>query len=534
MHTPATALAWALLVLTTTLTAAFPIYTLDATSPFLARSAAADNTTSDTALKHCLHTSGGYERSYATTSSYSALSASYNPLFDYKPFVVAVPSTTAEISAIVKCVAAQNGTYKLSPRSGGHSYEAYSLGGHDGAVVVDLRLLSNMTVSRSAKTATVGAGVRLGALATHIWEQGGFALPHGTCPLVGVSGHALGGGFGFTTRAWGFLLDRITHMTMVDVDGVVRSVSADENADLWWALRGAGSSNFGIVTEFTFALEDAPTSIVNYAYSYASNAECARAVVALQNMTLSQKAAEGLEPAFGGELLVAGEAAGDFGGNACRLSGQHIGTTQSDHDALMRRFHTQAGISAAAAAVKPFTHWLDALQDIMGPLNVTANGDHEQFYAKSLVQPPTPTYDYDSALALIQKLNAYAGLHGTGNSISFDFLGPLSYPSAHVDASTSSFNAHGSGFVYQFYSYAFPGNEDAQAQQDVHAALDDLVRTAKASGDVEWGAYVNYVDARQEDWGRAYYADGLDRLKALKGTWDARDVFWFPQGLSSA
>lgn len=532
-------LALATLAATATLftpATAFPIYTLHPSATSLSGLLArADNSTST--LETCLSNTGGYDLSYSTSSDYARLSSSYNPIFDYKPLVIALPYTEDEVAGIVRCVSAQGGAQKLSPRSGGHSYEAYSLGGQDGSVVIDLRHLHNITVDQGAKQATVGAGVRLGTLAQKIWDEGQFALPHGTCPMVGVAGHALGGGFGYTTRAWGFLLDRITSMRMVTHDGQVVTVSSGSNPDLWWGLRGGGANNFGVVTEFTFALQPAPSTIYNYAYSYASDDDCAKAIVALQNMTLAPSAESGLESAFGGELLIAGQAGGDFDGNACQLSGQHIDTSREAHDALMTRFHTQAGITPATSSVTPFSSWIQSLVNIMGDLNTTGkvSSDHEQFYAKSLVQPAVPTYNFSSAQALVDQLNSVAGLQGTGNSISFDFLGPLSYPSAQVDATTSAFNAHNATFISQFYSYGFPANDNPTAQQQVWTAFDSLVNTAKQSDpQADWGAYVNYVDARLQHWPQAYYATALDRLKSLKSKWDPQTVFDFPQGLAHA
>lgn len=532
MPTATQTLGWALL-LSATLSAAFPVYHFDPSWLAPRSDNGSSSSSSTSALQQCLSTTGG-QLSYSSSSTYANLSTSYNPLFDYKPLVITLPSTQHEVAAIVKCVSAQNGTQKLSPKSGGHSYTAYSLGGHDGSVVIDLRSLDDVVVNATAQTASVGAGVRLGRLAQQIWDQGKFALPHGTCPYVGVAGHALGGGFGFTTRAWGFLLDRITEMHMADVNGTLRTVTRDEQPDLWWALRGGGSNNFGVVTRFTFSLEKAPQQILNYAYTYSSNEDCANAVVALQDMTLANDTQSGLEAKFGGELLVAGEAGGDFNGGACQLSGQHIDVSQQEHDALMDRFHSQADIKPASSSVKPFSSWIQALEDIMGSLDVSSpSTDHEQFYAKSLVQPNVATYNSSSALNLVQKLNAYAGLQGTGNSISFDFLGPLSYPASQ--AGTASFNAHNASFVYQFYSYGFPANDRPDAQQAVYAAFDDLVSTAQSSDpEAEWGAYVNYVDARLDNWAQMYYGDALDRLKRVKREWDPQDVFWFPQGLASA
>lgn len=504
--------------------AAFPLYSVHGDSLWMAR---ADNTS----LESCLSSSGGFEQAYASSGDYTALTSSYNPLFSYKPLVVAVPNTESEVASIVKCVAAHEGRQKLSPKSGGHSYEAYSLGGQDGSVVIDLSRLDSIQVDQANKTAAVGAGVRLGTLAQGIWDQGKFALPHGTCPLVGVSGHALGGGFGYTTRAWGFLLDRIQSMRVVTSKADVITVSAEENTDLWWGLRGGGANNFGVVTQFTFALQDAPTQTLNYNYAYATNEDCAKAIVAIQDMSNDPDTSTGLQAELGGELLVAGSAAGDFDGNACQLAGQHINTAREAHDALMARLHTRAGVQPATTSVKPFDSWIDALTDLMGNLSATGP-QHEQFYAKSLVQPTPARYNYTSALALVSELNSYAGLRGTGNSISFDFLGALAY-SAKMES--ASFNAHGATLINQFYSYGFPSNDDPDAQQDVWKAFDSLVQTAKASApDADWGAYVNYVDARLDDWAHAYYGAALDRLKQLKSTWDPQSVFDFPQGLAHA
>ena len=164
---PTLTLTFGALLALTTSTTAFPLYTSSSSS------------TSNSSLQHCLHLTGGYQRAYPSNSSYATLASSYNPIFTYKPYVIAVPSTTDEIAGIVRCVAAQHGGVKLSSKSGGHSYQAYSLGGHDGSVVVDLRRFDGVSVDSERKTATVGAGVRLGKLAEQIFEQGGLRCPMG-------------------------------------------------------------------------------------------------------------------------------------------------------------------------------------------------------------------------------------------------------------------------------------------------------------------------------------------------------------------
>lgn len=144
-----------------------------------------------TSLRSCLDYSGA-QLSYPGGAGFASVSAAENTVFSYAPAVVAAPSSQQQVQALVKCVAAENGRAKIVPRSGGHSYAAYSIGGQDGSVVLDLAKLKSVTVTGT--TAKVGAGQTLGPLARILGEKG-YALPHGTCPQVGTGGHSLGGGW---------------------------------------------------------------------------------------------------------------------------------------------------------------------------------------------------------------------------------------------------------------------------------------------------------------------------------------------------
>ena len=92
------------------------------------------------------------------------------------------------------------------------------------------------------------------------------ALAHGTCPYVGIGGHAGQGGFGLPSRAWGLLADQITSLEIVTADGSIRTASKTQNSDLFWAATGAGAS-FGIITSFTAQTHAALDSIA-FAYNY--------------------------------------------------------------------------------------------------------------------------------------------------------------------------------------------------------------------------------------------------------------------------
>jgi FAD/FMN-containing dehydrogenase len=231
--------------------------------------------------RSCLEASG-VAVTYPGDSAFSTQSQPENSVLPYTPAAIAAPASADEVASVTRCVAAQNGDVKVVPKSGGHSYTSASLGGQNGSVVIDLKQhLTAITIDADAKTATVQAGATLGPLAQALGEKG-FALPHGTCPTVGVGGHSLGGGWGFTSRSWGWLLDHIVSMQLVTPDGSIKSVNATSEPDLFWALRGAGASNFGTVTEFTYSLEDAPESVVNYSFTYPSNDDCVQLILAVQ------------------------------------------------------------------------------------------------------------------------------------------------------------------------------------------------------------------------------------------------------------
>ena len=101
-------------------------------------------------------------------------------------------------------------------------------------------------------------------------------MAHGTCPYVGIGGHAGQGGFGLPSRAWGLLADQVKSLEIVTADGQIRTASPTQNADLFWAATGAGAS-FGIITSFTTVTHAAPNSTAftyefkNYTYKQASD-----------------------------------------------------------------------------------------------------------------------------------------------------------------------------------------------------------------------------------------------------------------------
>jgi FAD/FMN-containing dehydrogenase len=172
----------------------------------------------------------------------------YNFMIDRKPAAVVRCASAEDVAATVRYAAEHS--LDIAVRGGAHSVPGF--GTADGAVVADLAALSGVQVDPATQSARVGGGTTWGGFNEAAGAHG-LATTGGVISTTGVGGLTLGGGIGYLARAHGFSCDNVTAARMVLADGRMVTASEDENADLFWAIRGGGG-NFGIVTEFTFRL----------------------------------------------------------------------------------------------------------------------------------------------------------------------------------------------------------------------------------------------------------------------------------------
>ena len=169
----------------------------------------------------------------SSSSDFAQLSKPFNLRLQYTPAVIVLPRTVRHVQDAVVC-ANQNGA-KVQAKSGGHSYASYSSGGQNGSVIINLENFQEITLNDQF-IAKVGSGVRLGNLALGIYNQNNAkrALSHGTCPGVGLGGHATHGGYGSVSRAWGLALDAITAMDVVLANGSCVHTTSTSYPDLYY------------------------------------------------------------------------------------------------------------------------------------------------------------------------------------------------------------------------------------------------------------------------------------------------------------
>jgi FAD/FMN-containing dehydrogenase len=179
---------------------------------------------------------------------YDASRALYNGMIDKRPLIIAKCADVADVMKAVNF--GRDNSLRIAIRCGGHN--GPGLGSVDDGLVIDLAAMKGVRVDPAARTARVGAGCTQGDVdhATHAF---GLAVPAGIISSTGIAGLTLSGGHGYLSRKYGLTIDNLLEADVVLADGSFVTANKDQNAELFWALRGGGG-NFGVVTSFLFQL----------------------------------------------------------------------------------------------------------------------------------------------------------------------------------------------------------------------------------------------------------------------------------------
>jgi len=424
-------------------------------------------------------------------AGYALARLEYDSAYDaVMPLAVVQPLDAADVAAVIRW-ATKTGVHVVA-RSGGHSYGGYST--ISNGVVVDLQRLKGVAVSQGQ--AIVGAGARLGniynSLGTH-----GLAIPAGTCPSVGIGGHALGGGFGLASRAWGVASDNVVAAQIVTADGKVIVADAKHHPDLYWACRGGGGGNFGIVTRFTFRTH----AVAQGSYFVATWPWAQAGEVIASFLAWAPHQPDAL-----GALcrLAAGP-----GGPTVQVFGQFLGSETALKSALASLQPPATKLTTGTAS------WLDLVRRWAGclghPLPECSVPGHTAFAGASDYIATVPTQAQLAKFALVvEARGASSGallIDAYGGAINRVKPGATAFVHRNVLASI------------QYYS----GGVGARTWVDSsRAALKPAVSGA---------AYVNYIDPHLANWQQAYYGANLSRLRAVKKKYDPHNLFHFPQSI---
>ena len=179
---------------------------------------------------------------------YDAARSIWNGMIDKHPGLIVRCTGVADVISAVRF--ARENELLVSVRGGGHNVGGLAL--CDGGLVIDLSLMKGVHIDPVSRTARAQPGLTLGEL-DHETQAFDFSVPAGIVSTTGIAGLTLGGGFGWLNRKYGLTCDNLLSADVVTADGQVVTTSENENADLFWGIRGGGG-NFGIVISFKYQM----------------------------------------------------------------------------------------------------------------------------------------------------------------------------------------------------------------------------------------------------------------------------------------
>jgi UDP-N-acetylenolpyruvoylglucosamine reductase len=434
--------------------------------------------------------------------TYDVVRMVYNGMIDRHPRLIARCVDVADVITAVNF--AREHRLTLSVRGGSHNVTGFAV--CDDGLVLDLSGMKGVRVDPERRTARAEGGCTWGDFdhATHAF---GLATPGGVLSTTGVAGLTLGGGFGYLSRKYGLSCDNLISVDVVTAEGQFLVASADENEDLFWAVRGGGG-NFGVVTSFEFELH--PVGMV-YGGPVFYPIEQSGEVMRFYRDFISQ-ASEDLGAFFGFHVAPPAPFVPEHlhGAQVCAIVSCYTGPMDQAEEVL-----------------KPIRDFGTPVLDLMGPLPYPALNS----LFDALLHPGLHHYwKADFVEELTDEAIAVHLQHGphVPNFLSLMHLYPLDGAVQRVGSHETAYSYRNARFVHIIAGVdsdttAMP--EHTEWVRDYWSALHP-----HSAG----GAYVNFLMDEGEDRIRATYRDSYERLVELKRKYDPNNLFHMNQNISPA
>jgi FAD/FMN-containing dehydrogenase len=456
------------------------------------------------------------------SAGYATARLLFDPRFDgSRPAAVAYCATPRNVTA---CLAfSRRFGLPIAVRAGGHSYGGWST---TYGLVIDVSMMSKITIDSAARTARVGAGTLLIDLYSRLAADG-LAVPGGSCPTVGVAGLALGGGVGVVGRRFGLTCDNIKAVQIVTADGNVRECNEAADRELFWACRGGGGGSFGVVTAFTFATYRAPDLVLFFLRWPWSQAA--------QVISAWQSWAPFAPDDLWSNLHIAATPGGAV--PSITVGGTYAGNL-AGAQALLGRLYAAAGSAPASIFVRS-EPYLSAMLVEAGCAELSVAQCHQptqhpagvlgrqpQFAKSDFFTARLPPHGIRTLLAAVERMQTVDGGPGAAGGVAFDAFGGAIN---RVDPAATAFVHRDALFLAQYsttWTHLRAGAAAVTRQRtwlrSCHADMRPYT-----SGE----AYQNYADPDLADWQRAYYGSNYPALRRVKAAVDPANVFRFPQSV---
>ena len=404
---------------------------------------------------------------------YKTFAEIYNPSYDQTPGFIAVPANTHDIKRCLQ-VAHKFGV-PVAVKSGGHCFAGYSAIDSDGFVI---SMYNFKSVTRKNDIATVGAGAEWRNVYEEL-ENSEYVAVGGCCTMVCVGGYVLGGGYGLLSRSHGGLAcDKLISVSMVTADGQkIVVASAKENEELFWALKGGGGGNFGLVFSAEIRLSKKPKYFVWERLEYRGTENIKRA------MSLVGKVLISLPKELNLDMLLHY--------NRLTLEAVYSDVNETAVIDALNKFECTSRHKVLQS--DSYAEFVEEYSKRHGYVKREAN----PIYIKGVLidSLPVDLIDYFASLSIpLYCLLVFVHVGGDIKQVS-----PTSTAFPHRSAE------------YSFYTYG-------RYPDDTDFAL-TVFNKVKESGSAV-GCYVNYMDRMLENWTEEYYGCNYNRLCDVKDKWN--------------
>ncbi|CAH1760757.1 16136_t:CDS:2 [Entrophospora sp. SA101] len=452
------------------------------------------------AFEDCLKPITG-EKVFKSSPNYNSTIIDENSAIEFLPNAIVFPNSVKDIQLAIECAKSFN--LNITPRSGGHSYESYSLGGKDGALVVDLKNFNQIQIDKTNNLVKVGAGNRLGNIYFAL-SKDNYVVPAGTCPSVGISGHILGGGIGNLVRKFGKLSDQLVSVEMVLASGESITVDTNNRPDLFFGLRGGGGGNFGIVTSFTIRIHQIVPKVTTIGITWDLTTQQLHKV-----FNSVHKNSNGLTTDLTFNVVLTSD--------EIALSGVYLGDKNSASK-VMNAFLNDVGSEGLQLFEES---WFDSVVRI-------------SFESRARnINPKITPYNFKAKSFLVGK----SGLSTNGLDTLVEFLKKIPCDTfAEFDVFAGGINVNPNKSILQHLDFFYGiqlltsgWKSDKQGNVCIKQ-INDFGKSFQRDF-TSPSSYINYIDRDLDDWPTRYYGDNLKTLQILKSNVDPQQLFKFPQSI---
>ncbi|MGL5353518.1 MAG: FAD-binding oxidoreductase [Clostridium sp.] len=429
--------------------------------------------------------------------SYEESRKAWNRAIEKYPLVIVY--CICELDICNALAFARENCLEVRIRSGCHHYEGYSTG--NDVVVIDVSKMNNIYIDEKLNKVTIQGGVRNREIYEEVCSKG-YAFPGGGCPTVGVPGLVLGGGWGYSSRFLGLSCDSLIEVKIIDYEGNIIVANENANEDLFWACRGGGGGNFGIVTEMTLKIKEKieMATLINLDYQNLDVLECVNIFEMFQNEF------KNLDRRINFKMGIYNS---EENGKGVKFTGLFYGNEEEVKEILNPFINVSSKINIKLKYVTV----LEANRIIQD-----SHPDFEKYKSTGrFVGRDYTRAEMDMLVRLVGDRPAGAiysaiSLYGLGGAI------------GDVNNNSTAFYYRDAKFIMGLQSVW----EDSKYAPINREWIKEKFIVIKP---ITIGSFINFPFAELQEYEKEYYGENINRLRIVKEKYDPYDIFNFPQGI---